>query len=131
MRPQACHTSAYTDSRRTAPRRASRLRIMLLATSALAALPITAAHAGDATWSAAPADGFFNNAANWDPGVPILGAATFGTSNIRDITVSQNNSLGGMTLNADAGDYTFTILGGGTLGFVGSSMFKTARASGS
>ena len=57
MRPQACHTSAHTDSRRSAaPRRAS-LRAVLLATSALAsvAVPITVAHAGpiDATVYAA------------------------------------------------------------------------------
>jgi hypothetical protein len=90
MRPQASHLSHQTASRRAAPRRAS-LRAILLATSALAsaALPITVAHAGDATWNpgaVAPANADFNNGDNWagtpDKSVPtLLGTATFNAGN--------------------------------------------------
>jgi autotransporter-associated beta strand protein len=111
MRPQASHSSAHTGSRRTAPRRTSRLRIMLLATSALAALPMTAAHAGDATWlTAQPVDGDggnFNNANHWNGGVPD-GTATFNASDTRDIVFTVPATLGGITVTSGAGDYAFT-----------------------
>ncbi len=109
MTPQASHSSPHTDSRRAAPRRAS-LRAVLLATSALAsaALPITVAHAGDATWSETPDDGHFDNAANWVGGAIPDGTATFGRSSGRNLDITQNTTLGGITVTSDAaGDYGF------------------------
>jgi autotransporter-associated beta strand protein len=111
MRPQASHSSHQTDTRRAAPRRAS-LRAILLATSALAsaAVPITVAHADpvDATWLAAPADGNFNNAANWSGTAIPDGTATFNASTQQTIAFTQTTTLSGMTLTPSAGNYTFT-----------------------
>jgi autotransporter-associated beta strand protein len=115
MTPQASHLSAHTDSRRAAPRRRSRLRAILLATSALAsaALPATVAHAADATWltTQPPNDndtGNFNNANHWDNGVPDGGNATFNDSDTKDITFKMPTTLGGITVTSGAGGYTFT-----------------------
>src|SRR5882724_7403903 len=111
MTPQASHLSAHTDSRRAAPRRSSRLRAILLATSALAsvALPATLAYAGDATWTPGSTD--FNIGDNWtgtpDKTVPIDGTATFNASSQRAIVFTESTSVGGMTVTSGAGDYTF------------------------
>ncbi len=111
MTPQASHLSAHTDSRRAAPRRSSRLRAILLATSALAsvALPATLAYAGDATWTPGSTD--FNIGDNWtgtpDKTVPIAGTATFNASSQRAIVFTESTSVGGMTVTSGAGDYTF------------------------
>jgi len=111
MTPQASHLSAHTDSRRAAPRRSSRLRAILLATSALAsvALPATLAYAGDATWTPGSTD--FNIGDNWtgtpDKTVPIDGTATFSASSQQDIIFTKSTSVGGMTVTSGAGDYTF------------------------
>ena len=114
MTPQASHLSAHTHSRRAAPRRRSRLRAILLATSALAsaALPATVAHAADATWltTQPPNDndtGNFNNANHWDNGIPD-GNATFNDSDTKDITFKLPTTLGGITMTSGAGAYTFT-----------------------
>jgi hypothetical protein len=55
-----------------------RLRIALLASSALSAASMPAA-AQDATWLAAPVSGNFNTAANWSSGAVPTGTAFFGT----------------------------------------------------
>jgi autotransporter-associated beta strand protein len=85
---------------------------MLLATSALAsaALPITVAHADDATWRAAPVDGNFNTAENWDGNVVPQGAAIFQASNVQNVDVGLFDTInvGGFTVIRNAGDYTFT-----------------------
>jgi autotransporter-associated beta strand protein len=115
-----------------APRRAS-LRAVLLATSALAsvAVPITVAHAGpiDATWLATqPAFGVpgdFNNANHWigSDGIAVpTGIATFNASNIQAITFNDTTTLGGITVNPNAGNYTFTNNAGLTLTFNGAGL---------
>jgi len=113
MRPQNSHSFPHIDSRRAAPRGALRLRIVLLATSALvsAVLPTTFAHAGDAAWSATPANGDFNRAANWDGNAVPDGNATFSASNIQDIKFNQTTTLGGMAVTSGAGAYTFDTNG--------------------
>src|SRR5882762_5951309 len=116
MTPQVSHSSssAHTGGRRTVPRRTSRLRIMLLATSALAsaALPTTMVHAVDATWNPV-VDNNFNDNGNWTDaagGASVVpdGAATFNASNTRDIQVTLPTTLGGITVTSGAGDYAFT-----------------------
>ncbi|WP_249779398.1 autotransporter outer membrane beta-barrel domain-containing protein [Bradyrhizobium sediminis] len=99
--------------------RGIRLRAILLASSALvsAALPTTA-HAVDATWLAAPANGNFNNAVNWNPATPD-GTATFGASNTTAIDFTQPTFLGGLLLNANAANYSFTIGANGLVSFSG------------
>src|SRR5260370_27765106 len=134
MRPQGSLFSPQTASRRAGPRRASRLRIMLLASSALAsaAPPTTPAQAGHATWNpgaVAPANADFNTGDNWagtpDKTVPNLGTATFNASNPQDGTITGTTNLGGMTLKSRAGTYTFTNTAGSTspgLTFIGAGI---------
>jgi autotransporter-associated beta strand protein len=115
MRPQDSHSSHQTDnSRRAAPRRAS-LRAVLLATSALAsaALPITVAHAVDGIWSPTQGSNDFDLGKNWSgAAVPdVIGTATFNASKVQDIKFTTQTQLSGMTLNQDAGDYTFDTQG--------------------
>jgi autotransporter-associated beta strand protein len=86
---------------------------VLLASSALvsAALSTAVAHAGDATWLAAPADGNFNNAANWNGGVPD-GTATFNASDTRAITFNDFTTVvGGIAVTSGAGAYAFDTNG--------------------
>jgi hypothetical protein len=115
MRPQASPSSAQAVSTRPASPRRSRLRAVLLATSALAsaALPATVAHAGNATWSpggVAPANANFNDGANWsgNGGAAPDGTATFNASGVRNILFTLPTAIGGITLASDAADYTFT-----------------------
>src|SRR5947209_5683232 len=88
-----------------AGRRPSWLRAALLASVALA----TAAHAQDATWRENPKSGDFNTPDNWNgnalPG--LLGTAIFNASSQRDIGFSRDTTLGGISLTAGAGAYTF------------------------
>jgi autotransporter-associated beta strand protein len=106
---------------------------MLLATSALAsaALPTTMVHADNATWLGTPADGNFNNAANWDVGVPD-GTATFNASNTKDIQFTLPTTLGGITVmtpaTSGAGDYAFTTTNVG-LTFTGAGLSVGSGAS--
>ncbi|WP_349253166.1 autotransporter domain-containing protein [Bradyrhizobium sp. CIAT3101] len=89
-----------------------RLRAALLTSSALALawmLPATPSHAQDATWLANPGSGDFNTGANWTPATVPTGIATFGTSSTTSLTFSQaNTTVGGLTFNAGASNYTFT-----------------------
>jgi hypothetical protein len=78
---------------------------MLLAALYLSTL--VAAHAQDADWLATPSTSDFNTPANWDPATVPTGTATFGTSNITSLTVSQNTTVG--TLQFNAPNYTFDI----------------------
>ena len=87
--------------------RLSRLRAMLFATTALAALPLTAARAADATWLANPASGDFNNGSNWSGGATPDGTATFGASSNRNIGFSRGSTfVGGISVTD--GNYVFT-----------------------
>jgi len=132
MTPQASHLSAHTDSRRAAPRRSSRLRAILLATSALAsvALPATLAYAGDATWTPGSTD--FNIGDNWtgtpDKTVPIDGTATFSASSQQDIIFTTSTTVGGMTVTSGAGDYTFNT-NNQALAFTGAGLSVQGGAS--
>jgi autotransporter-associated beta strand protein len=90
-------------------RRRTRLRLLLLAGTALSLAPMTSALAQDATWLAAvPGTNLFSDPANWSPvGVPT-GTAFFDTSTVTAISNSTNVSLGGFTFNAGASAYTIT-----------------------
>jgi autotransporter-associated beta strand protein len=89
-----------------------RLRAALLTSTALALawmLPATPSHAQDATWLANPGSGDFNTGANWTPATVPTGTAFFGTSSTTSLTFSQAiTTVGGLTLNAGASNYTFT-----------------------
>jgi len=108
MTPQASHSSTQANSRRAAPSRSSRLRAILLATSALASAALTtAAHAvDDGVWRENPASGDFNATGNWNGNAVPDGTATFNNSNQRAITFSQDITFGGISVTV--GNYTFT-----------------------
>jgi autotransporter-associated beta strand protein len=97
---------------------------VLLATSALvsAALSTTVAHATDADWKATPADGNFNNAANWEGAAIPNGTATFNASARGDVSFAQSTQLGGITVNPNAGIYTFTNKAGLFLTFTSAGL---------
>src|SRR5262245_9934941 len=87
-------------------RRPSWLRTALLASVAFA----TAAHAQtpiDARWLDTPASGDFNSARNWSGNAVPTGTATFNASSRQNIGFSQTTFLGGISVTAGAGAYTF------------------------
>jgi autotransporter-associated beta strand protein len=87
-------------------RRSSWLRAALLASVAFT----TAAHAQpvDATWLEKPASGDFNTAGNWGGSAVPTGTATFNASSQQNIGFSQTTTLGGVSVTAGAGAYTFS-----------------------
>jgi hypothetical protein len=85
-------------------RRPSWLSAALLASVALA----TAAHAQttDGTWLGT-VTGDFNTTGNWSTNAVPTGTATFNASSQRVVGFSQDTTLGGISLTAGAGAYTF------------------------
>ena len=80
------------------------------------ALASHSSFATDATWTEDAVSGDWNTAANWTPAVVPDGAATFGVSNITDISVSQNpTSIETVLFDGDASAYTITVLPGSAL----------------
>jgi outer membrane autotransporter protein len=75
-----------------------------------------AAHAEDATWSAAPPNNNWNDGANWTSIPPHAvpdGTASFGESTQKSIVFSSNStSIGSINFSATAPFYTFAITGG-------------------
>jgi autotransporter-associated beta strand protein len=107
-------------------------RARLLAGTALALLLANAlpAAAVDATWKdpaivpgLVPGTFDFNNDFNWTSNVHPDGTAFFGTSITNDLSFSSlNTTIGGWTFNAGASAYTFTIVSGQVLQFVGAGI---------
>ena len=103
---------AFTEISRT---RAFRAR--MLAGAALAALATpaalvvlttsAAAVSHEALWLANPVLDDFNAGANWNTGSVPFGTAFFGNSSIRDLSFSDNTTIGGWTFNPGAANYTF------------------------
>lgn len=102
--------SPLAKRREASLRRFGSLRALLLASSALASLsaPVQPAQAGDGTWLATPADGNFNDAANWNPAAVPNATAIFGASSTTTIAFSQNTTLDAIQLDNGAGDYSFS-----------------------
>ena len=75
-----------------------------------------AAHAEDATWSAAPPNNNWNDGANWTSIPPHTvpdGTASFGESTQKSIVFSSNfTSIGNLNFSATAPAYTYTIVAG-------------------
>jgi autotransporter-associated beta strand protein len=94
-----------------------RLRIALLASSALCAAALPAA-AQDATWLLAPGSADYNTAANWTPATVPTGTAHFAASGTTALSLSANTTMGGWTFNAGSPAYTF-LTNGHTLEFAG------------
>jgi autotransporter-associated beta strand protein len=88
-------------------------RELLLASSALVALASPVA-AQDATWLnpatvAGPVATFdFNAAGNWSTNAVPTGTATFGVSTSNALSFSADTTVGGLTFNPGASNYTFT-----------------------
>src|SRR6185369_929023 len=96
-----------------------RLRVLLLATSALASVGLTTgAHAFEATWQGGQ-DGDLHNNSNWSGDIrPDNGTATFGQSNRTSITSNSSWNVGTFQFTAGSSNYDFTIATG-VLGFTG------------
>ena len=87
----------------------ARLRVALLASSALIAAP---AAAQDRTWLANPGSADFNTAGNWDPASVPLGIAIFGNSNTTTLSFSASRNMDGFRFEAGAPAYTFNMTTG-------------------
>ncbi|TPJ24349.1 hypothetical protein FJ425_21270 [Mesorhizobium sp. B2-7-2] len=97
------------------------LRAALLASTALTvAAYLAPAQAQDATWLASPADGNYNNDANWSSGTAPDGTATFDASSVTSLTISVNTTLGGWTFDPGGPDYDFS--NGSVLAFNGAGI---------
>ena len=71
------------------------------------------ASAGSATWDLNPASGDWNTAENWTPKTVPNGTddiATFGVSNVTEITQSMTTTLGGMQFDPGASSYNINVL---------------------
>jgi outer membrane autotransporter protein len=97
-------------------------------------LGAAAAHAGDATWSAAPPNNNWNDGANWTSIPPHTvpdGTASFGESTQKSIVFSSNfTSIGSMNFSATAPLYTFAIAGGQGFVVVGTGTVDSQGAGG-
>jgi autotransporter-associated beta strand protein len=101
------------------------LAFVLLAAVLTIAPPALAA---DATWLASPADGDFNNAANWSGGAVPDGIATFGASSVTTVTFSGSANLGGFTFASGAPAYTFINNSIQTVIFTGAGIVNGSAA---
>ena len=68
---------------------------------------------GPAVWSATPANGNWNNDANWSPASPNGGAALalFGSSSVTSIFISADTTVADMIFGSTASPYTITVVG--------------------
>ncbi|MGX4802422.1 autotransporter outer membrane beta-barrel domain-containing protein [Bradyrhizobium guangdongense] len=71
-------------------------------------LSATGAQAQDATWLTNPGSGDFNTATNWTPAAVPTGTAFFNTSNATALSFAGDTTIGGLTFNPGASNYTFT-----------------------
>jgi outer membrane autotransporter protein len=79
-----------------------------------ALLTVGTVHAQNATWLQTPADGVYNNDANWDPAnTPGSGdTAFFNTSDVTSLTISAGiTQIGGWTFNDGADAFAFATSG--------------------
>ena len=83
--------------------RAMRPAVVLLLTAIAAA---DNAHAQDANWKQTPNTGSLTEATNWDGGAQPGNTGFFDVSNVRNLTLGTNMSVGGLALTVNARDYT-------------------------
>src|SRR5215471_1105405 len=105
-----------------------RLRAAIIATLFLLECPI---FGGSATWSVNPTSGDWNTAANWTP--PTVpndpsDIATFASSSLTEISISQRTVLLEMVFNSGASAYHFTIQRSGDFGFYGAGLQNNSGA---
>src|SRR6266446_8720407 len=92
--------------------------IAALIGSGLVFLLSVIARAGSATWDLNPGSGDWNTAGNWTPmTVPNASTdtATFGLSNITNVSLSANSEVNGIIFDPGASVYTITASPGLTL----------------
>src|SRR5215831_7604364 len=74
------------------------------------------AYAGSAQWNLNPTSGDWNTAANWTPMTVPNGPAdiaTFGLSNVTDVSISEDTEVNGITFTlAATNPYTITVNAG-------------------
>ncbi len=91
--------------------RSSRWAIASFATVCFATLDV---HAQDASWSANPNSGNFNDGTNWSGGTVPTGVATFGSSAITSLGIGASTDVGSFTFSAGAPTYAIVAGGSGT-----------------
>src|SRR6266480_2840274 len=101
-----------------------RARILLSGAAVLTLLfsAASSSFAGSATWKASPATGDWNTATNWNPATVPNGTgdtATFASSNITGVSLSQSTAVDGVVFNAGASAFTIDTGAGLLLGFFG------------
>ncbi|QCI63068.1 autotransporter outer membrane beta-barrel domain-containing protein [Phreatobacter stygius] len=96
-------------------------RALLFATTALTALAAAQPSRGqDATWRQSPGSSQLTDAPNWSSGAVPTGTASFGPSDTTALTLSNNMTIGGWTLDAGAPAYVVTL--GANLNFTGAGI---------
>ncbi len=83
------------------------------------------ASAGSATWDLNPGSGDWNTAANWTPAtVPngLTDIATFGVSNVTNVSPSLKITLSGIEFVSGASAFTLTVISQRTFQFVGNGI---------
>ncbi len=106
-----------------------RVRASLLATATVLLSAPTATFAGSATWDLNPGSGDWNTAGNWTPmTVPNASTdtATFGLSNITNVSLSANSEVNGIIFDPGASVYTITASPGLTLTLSGAGVVNNS-----
>jgi autotransporter-associated beta strand protein len=89
-----------------------------------------AAHSQAQTWSSSPTSGNWYTASNWDPNsIPSAqsSTATFGSSNITDVSLSLGVSIGAIQFNSGASTFTINV-GSNVLAFYGAGIVNNSSA---
>jgi autotransporter-associated beta strand protein len=110
-RPVAGFALRPAMQKRRHSRSLATLRAALLASSAALIASASVVRAQDATWSTAPVDNDFSNAANWSPATVPTGTAFFGATSGPNIALTPSFadiSVGGFTFKVGAANYTIT-----------------------
>lgn len=87
--------------------------------------------AGSATWKLNPANGNWNRAGNWmPPTVPnaFSDTATFGVSNVTDVSFSANTEVSAITFTSGASAFTITVAPGLQLSLSGTGISNNSQS---
>ena len=107
----ACNCSFLSVEIRESMKTSQRARAIAAVWLSFAAA-ISSLRADSATWLQNPADGNWNNAANWTAGGPPNGSsdeATFAVSNQTKISLSAATEVGGINFSFGAGPFTISV----------------------
>jgi autotransporter-associated beta strand protein len=108
------------------------MKISLWFSVLLMLLSASVTHAGSATWNLNPTSGDWNTPTNWSPNTVPNGSndiATFGLSNVTDISISVHTEVNGIVFDNSASSFTMsTTPFGSTLVFTGVGITNNSGA---